>query len=197
MKKIPIRINKEYLIKICIEIFSVVFAVLLALWVNDWKQNQQNERRVKQAKLNLQEEITLNKDRIENSIPRYNNYLEAIDSIIIQFESNRSLNNPDFPDISFDIVTLAAWEAVKATDAINYMDFNHVLNYSSLYSVQEIYMKQVESYIYDKKLIKNTTNNKEALELLNYSKQILDQIKNTSEQLLNIYKDMIEYLYNE
>lgn len=197
LKKSPLKINREYIIKIIIEVFSVVFAVLLALWVNEWQQNKQNKILVEQANRNMQDEILVNKERIENTIPIYNSFLNELDSVILLYENSTSLEKPTTTKLSLSLVTQIAWEAIKATDAINFMDFDLIITYSSLYSVQSIYMNQIESYIYDKTLNIESKNKEEALNKIKYQRSILSQIENTSEQLLDLYNKIIEYIEEE
>jgi|GEM_PF-2657360 len=197
LKTSPLKINREYIIKIIIEIFSVVFAVLLALWVNEWQQNKQNEILVKQANKNMQDEILVNKERIANIIPKYKSVLNELDSIILLHENSKSNEWPAKTNLSLSLITQIAWEAIKATEAINFMDFDLIITYSSLYSVQSIYMNQIESYIYDKTLNIESKNKEEELSKIKYQRSILSQIENTSEQLLDLYIEIIEYFEEE
>ena len=122
---------------ILIEMFSVVFAVLLALGVNEWRSSRSNEELGTAAYQKITNEIKNNHQKISRIIENHNNILADIDSVITRLRQNRT--DITFGQIIFETPSSTAWEAAKLTTAVNYLDYNKVEKITGVYSSQRIY----------------------------------------------------------
>ena len=46
--------TREWLPKILVESFLIAFSILLALWVDDWKEVRENQQKVREAVVNFE-----------------------------------------------------------------------------------------------------------------------------------------------
>ncbi|RMH70524.1 MAG: hypothetical protein D6675_09080 [Gemmatimonadetes bacterium] len=65
-------------IKIVIEIATIVFSVLLAFGINEWRQNQINQNNVKSVYGSIQYEIETNKQAIQDAFSYHETLIKAI-----------------------------------------------------------------------------------------------------------------------
>ena len=131
------KISKSGIGKIAVEFTSVVFAVLLALGLNHWRENMLNERLADDSTGRIQNEIRANLDEIDTSIKEF-------DSLISDIQNQRkrldSLGN-DFDGVewaySHPVLSNDAWTTATITNAVLYMDHDLVEDMADLYTVQE------------------------------------------------------------
>ncbi|MEO1263793.1 MAG: hypothetical protein AAFZ15_33605, partial [Bacteroidota bacterium] len=56
--------------KIMIEMIPVVLGVLIALFINDWKQNKENEQFLNKVLASIDKEMKLNIDEFNSTLPQ-------------------------------------------------------------------------------------------------------------------------------
>ena len=130
LKKIPFT-------HLLVEMFSVVFAVLLALGVNEWRTNQNNEDLGLAAFEKVVKEVEGNKSKISGILKNHKNTLSEIDTVISKIK--RKSSDITFGQILFEAPAGTAWEAAKLTSAVNYLDYSHVEKMTAVYSTQKVY----------------------------------------------------------
>lgn len=130
LKKIPFT-------HLLVEMFSVVFAVLLALGVNEWRTNKNNEDLGAAAFENVVKEVERNRSKLDTLLVNHKEILVEIDSVISKLKRNS--NEISFGQINFETPSSTAWEAAKLTSAINYLDYSQVEKLTAVYSTQKVY----------------------------------------------------------
>ncbi|MCW8810489.1 MAG: hypothetical protein OQJ93_06450 [Ignavibacteriaceae bacterium] len=130
LKKLP-------LTNILVEIFSVVLAVLLALGMNEWRTNKNNEDLSLAAFDKIVKEVKSNKNKLDTLLVNHKEILVEIDSVISKL--TRKSNEISFGQIVFEAPSATAWEAAKLTTAVNYMEYDRVEKITSVYSTQKVY----------------------------------------------------------
>ena len=141
--------NREYLIKILIEIFSVIFAVVLALFINEHRSRKENIQYAEIAIHNIRVECDSNRYNLELAVHRHDTLINILDSIITLYEQNKTGLQLSVNSLSVENISGAAWEATKNTNAINYIDFNLLMEISANYDEQKIYYKLVDGFFKD------------------------------------------------
>lgn len=129
--------NRLPVTSILIEMFSVVFAVLLALGVNEWRNDKSNEELGLSAYNKITMEIKNNHKKISGIIENHKKILNDVDSVISRLRQNRT--DITFGQVQFDTPSSTAWEAAKLTNAVNYLQYDKVEKISEVYSAQRIY----------------------------------------------------------
>jgi len=188
--KIHHSINKEFLAKIGIEIFSVVFAVLLALSLNEWRKNASNRQLVNKAYSNIYIEINTNMEKLASVVPQYDSLIYILDSVITRMERNDTNFHFTFGNFNLELLSHTAWDAAKVTNSVNLMNFEEVIEISGVYDAQEIYSNLIAGFIEARQaeiMIKPEDN---VLKLLYLTRSYLQQFSNIGKQLVESYEEV-------
>lgn len=189
MKLSTLKFNKDFWIKIIIEAFSVVFAVLLALGVNKCNGERQNEELAKRAMENIQEELRNNNEILKTTIAQCERSIKECDSLILLYKKHpEKTEKPSFK-MSFGVVTSVAWEAAKLTEAINFIDFENTIALSGIYEVHEIYKSRFMEYISENNY-RDNSENADIINRLGYKRMQLKDIQSVAKQLHTVLEDL-------
>jgi hypothetical protein len=120
-----------------VEVFSVVFAVLLALGVNEWRESNNNEDLATEALSKVIQEIESNQNRLSKVLLNHKNIITEIDTVISKLKRKDDIVG--FGDIIFEAPSRTAWDAAVLTAAVNYLDYDMVEKITSVYSTQKVY----------------------------------------------------------
>lgn len=167
--------------KLIFEFMSVSFAVLIALFVNQWREDYNNGKLAEKAIYNIQEELKENKGLMVQFIPHHKSVLSDIDSLILIAEKNNTYAD-SINSIEVTLISSSVWEMAQITKAIFYIDFDDVNNLAKVYNLQSYYESIVEQYI-----LTNSYNYQDNadLESLKMTKRFLETII-PMEEILNI-----------
>lgn len=119
------------------EILSIIFAVLFALVVNEWRQNSNNQA-LGQSSLNkIIIEIKSNQEQLANSIISQQKLIGKLDSLLLILDQK----DPEIsgPKYSFSFLEQTAWEAAKTTKAIEYIDIDVISRITKVYTTTKLY----------------------------------------------------------
>lgn len=152
-------LKREYLIKLVLEIFSVIFAVILALLVNEWRQNKANQRIANNAMKNVVKEIYDNRAKVDSVLVKHKEMLPILDSLkqAIIKRADDDTSSISFGNISLEVLSNTAWTTIKSTEVINFMDFSKIMEISELYEVQSFYMQIVNEFMNDPEILEMYT----------------------------------------
>ena len=183
LKKLP-------LTNILVEVFSVVLAVLLALGVNEWRTNKNNEDLGAAAFEKVVKEVERNRSKLDTLLVNHREILVEIDSVISKLKRNS--NEISFGQINFETPSSTAWEAAKLTTAVNYLEYDRVEKITSVYSTQKVY-SDVSDRIFQELVF--FVPNKDREEMINQffkQKVYLYNLILIEEQLIEEYKKFLE-----
>ena len=139
-----IRFNQKTLSTVAIEFLSVVFAVLLALGLNHWRENYINNKSAKKLFTNVIEELNTNKIELTASIKEFDSLIKDLNSDQKALLANGRLNRINW-SYSHPVLRSTAWETLSMTGKIEYLDTDEILGLSDIYSVLNMY----DSFGYD------------------------------------------------
>jgi len=130
--------NKMQLIRPALtEVLSIVIGVLLALAVNEWNENRIQTGKANEAIQNIIHEIDFNIKLMD--VVNKNN------KIIIELLNNKSItssnkkNNQQFlPGLQ---IQDTAWKTLQSTGVSQHIEYSTLYTLSNVYSLQEIYKK--------------------------------------------------------
>ncbi len=135
------KVNKQNVGKIAIEFISVVFAVLLALGLNHWRENTINEQLAEDSYQRIKNEINDNVLELDSSLVEFDKYLEEIAS---EKKLLDSLGD-DYEGVNWTyahpVLSIDAWKAATITNAVLNMDPDLVEDLADVYAIQEMYME--------------------------------------------------------
>ena len=194
MKKIKTKIPVS---KILLGVFSVSFAILLALVLNEWREKTANEKLAKESLVKIRKELSSNYDIVWNNLDKNRKIVEnqkkAYLKIITKLENEPShaaadLIQSEFP-FSFMTETIkeTAWNSANLTHAVEYLDFDIVELLSATYESQDSYSRWNEKVL--ERLSSPDLFKKETIkaELLSYF-MLLEMYFQMSESLVEEYE---------
>lgn len=182
-------INKRLNIqRLIFEFISVSFAVLIALLVNQWREDHNNSELAEKAIYNIKQELQENKDVMDILIPSHKSILSHIDSIIRRKEKNISTMDSNI-SIDVTLISSSAWEMAEITNAIFYLDFDDANKMAKVYNLQSYYESIIKQFI-----LKNsyTYQSDQDLEFLRNNKQFLESIIPLEENLQNYFNLLLK-----
>jgi len=133
--------SRELLSKALFESALIVFSILLALAINEWKENRDNQRLASQALANFEREIQENSGRVERSFPYHSHLSEA-------FKGARSLTEVEgWHGISSPMLQDTAWQTALATNAFGQIRYETVSALSRVYTSQKSLEKVADDVV--------------------------------------------------
>ena len=174
------RLNIQRLI---FEFISFSFAVLIALLVDQWREDHNNDKLAEKAIYNIKQELQENKEAMDILIPSHKSILSQIDSIIGRKEKNISTVD-SIISIDVTLISSSAWEMAEITNAIFYLDFDDANKMAKVYNLQSYYESIIKQFI-----LKNSYSyqSDQDLEFLRNNKQFLKTIIPLEENLQNYF----------
>lgn len=126
--------QRSWLPRVLFESFLIVLSVLLALGLDEWRQNRAQDERVALALAGIRSELETNRDAVMNAATRH---IELRDTLATFAAADR----PPPPAIYYNRgmfnparVLSTAWESARATAALDRLPYGLVLQLSQVYS---------------------------------------------------------------
>lgn len=135
------KINKQNIGKIAVEFVSVVFAVLLALGLNHWRENKLNQQLAEDSYRRIQREIKDNVAELDSSLVEFDQYIEEIGTERVLLDSLGDAYGTLNWSYSHPVLSIDAWKTATITNAVLNMDPDLVEDLADVYAVQEMYME--------------------------------------------------------
>ncbi len=172
-----------WLPRVMFESALIVLSILVALGLDEWRENREDEENVQLALSNFASELLLNQARVEDAAP-FNRGLRNV--LRNRYQTNDVGSVDEFVNMveSFVPVVLqsAAWETALATGSLAKMKYDLVSALSLTYSLQNRYQLTTRSGMDELTSPQNLSEDKLSLALYN-SVRYLDEITNMEEEL--------------
>ncbi len=126
---------RERLPEILLEAGSVVFALLLALGANEWRDAHQARQAGEAARRSILAEVRANRQEIEGALASNRAALARLAGVSARGDTLRN--------VSMDLAQLssAAWRTAQATQAAASIPFEKLLPISRVYELQDMYTR--------------------------------------------------------
>lgn len=131
------RRGRRRLGELALEAAMVVFAVLVALAVDEWREGRQRADLVDRARAAIEAELRANQAELAAGGPTVRALHAAVDTLVQGLRAGEEglsweiqANIPDFSD--------AAWQTARATGIMAHMDYRWVLQVARVYETQEL-----------------------------------------------------------
>lgn len=129
-----------WLPRVIFESALITASILLALGLDEWRENREAEATIRQAMSNFLSEIKQNKARVDDAAPFNRGLHDVID---LRYQQGDIPSMSEFVDIleSYSPVVLqsTAWETALATGSLAKMDYGLVSALSLTYGLQKRY----------------------------------------------------------
>jgi hypothetical protein len=123
--------------EILLEAASVVLALLLAFAVDRWREEQSHGEMAARARDTINRELRANRDELRGTVAGNRKVLETLDREIAELkgEDPRSLTTT----VHLAQLSAAAFEAAKATQAIQFVEFEWLVRVGRVYELQRTF----------------------------------------------------------
>ena len=128
--------NKKALWQIISEFISVVFAVLLALGLNSYKQNVDAEAEAERIKDSIIKEVELNLSRVDSTLYKNQDYANYLDSLVRMDPDD---GNGFYFAYDFELLTSSAWQLSQNNSVTNSLNEDLLIEAAAIYQTQSFY----------------------------------------------------------
>ena len=125
--------------KYAYEMVSIIIGVLIALGVDEWNEDRQNQERARTALINIQNEAKMNLSILEVLHPRN---MEAF--AVVQTESSEDDSATIVPGLQLQDV---AWKTLMSNGISGHVDYDELYQVAEIYSIQQIYKDFANQFV--------------------------------------------------
>lgn len=134
--------------RVAVQMAAIVFSVLLALVLDDWRQSRDEQRLVESVELALLVELEGNQRLLEARLPAHEAMLDTLGvGLARQISGGESdaaggFRPPSLDELGFDGLEVdasfgtSAWEAARATEAVTRMPLDQLFLLAGAYTIQ-------------------------------------------------------------
>ncbi|MFQ6005941.1 MAG: hypothetical protein ACE5OQ_10595 [Woeseia sp.] len=183
------RAISEWLPRVLFESFLIVISILVALYLDEWRDDRQDAENIDIALSNFISEIQQNKARVDDAAP----FNQGLRHVLGRRQKVRAIESiATFVNIieSYSPVVLqsTAWETAIATGALAKMDYDLVSALSLTYSLQNRYQQVSRTGMADMTSPQNLSE--ETLDLAIYNSiRYLDDVTRMETELGVVYTE--------
>lgn len=130
--------------KVGLEILSIVFAVLLALGLNHWREERTQQAAADQSLTNILVEVHQNRRSLNDDLDDFRTSLRKLEAAKAEIENGKAKSS----GLSFHMPLLssAAWDIANTTGAVGRFDLALLIELSALYDFQALYYANGTDY---------------------------------------------------
>lgn len=128
--------------KVLIEVSSIIFAVMVALIADEWRDDRQQQQRAEAALEQVMAEVAENLSELEQSLEE-NAELAAYLATMANGEDEGPLQ----VNMALSLVSDAAWESAKMTQAMHHIEFNRVTELAQYYDQLAFFARRQDAML--------------------------------------------------
>jgi len=181
--------------KLLFEFISVSFAVFLGLMLNQWRDNYNSRKLVRQTLENISIEIENNSRKVQKMLDSHQYLLSKVENILANIDHGK-IPLDSMGGLNFQLINSTAWETAKLTQAIAHMDIKVVSEIAGIYEYQEYYTTAVKQYVLSTTLNQSFESEQDIRKNKKFFLDLRDFLKTkivTNEcNLLEYYKELQE-----
>lgn len=139
-----------WLAEVMVQSVMIVLSILLALWVDQWKQDRAERRLADVSLSNFLHEVQRNQARLDDILP----YHTGMRSLLKEVEAGHAITTPaEFQStVGLDglrppFLLATAWQTAVATGALQHIDYETVSALSLTYTLQDRFREESRSGI--------------------------------------------------
>jgi hypothetical protein len=134
MKKL---VKKFSFTQLLLEFVSVVFAVLLALGLNTYKESQDNKLDAELLKASILKECAINKEKIDSILINNQQYHDVLDSLV-RLDDDQITGF--YFTYDYELLTNGAWQIAMNNPAIKELNQEFLTEAADIYQSQDFYL---------------------------------------------------------
>lgn len=130
----------ERLPDILLESFFIVVALLLALALDQWRDEQKSLALANNAKAAIYAELIDNKKKLEVRVKDHQKIVAVVNNYIESVENDPSkINNLEFEYIMV-LISNSAWNSAKMTQVVQSFSFQEITAFSQIYQMHDFFL---------------------------------------------------------
>ena len=178
--------KKKALTQIAFEFLSIVFAVLLALGLNSYKQNKDLEEEADFLREKILIECSKNKLKLDTVFSDNQVYKQELDSMLALDEIGGSFNI----SISSELLTKSAWDFTQASRSFSFLNEEFLNDAALLYERQNYYM-HISNQMFQNlgEMLISDPEPRKTVSICNY---YLLNLNSSAEELMKNYEDFLK-----
>jgi hypothetical protein len=190
------RATAVWLPRVLFESMLIILSILVALGLDEWRDDRQDAENIEQALMNFIGEVQLNRARVDDAAP----FNQGLRHVLNRRQEVKAIESvATFINIieSYNPVVLqsTAWETAIATGSLAKMDYNLVSALSLTYSLQNRYQQVSRTGMMELTSPQNLSQEK--LELAVYNAiRYLDDVTGMETELGGVYIEAESVLRN-
>ncbi|MEO9803890.1 MAG: hypothetical protein ABJF04_11605 [Reichenbachiella sp.] len=188
--------KKPWIGKLLMEFASVVFAVLLALGLNHWREAEAERKVAEKALINVFLEVHINQKDVANEITTYSERIEEVRVIKDLFDNREGEDISYSLGFNLPLLSNSAWNVANNTGAIKDFELELLMELSDIYAFQEMYQRNGMDYLQKMNSVEYKKEaNAAAILDSNYGQ--LNAYRSWSEQLSDMYLEFLKSYGNK
>lgn len=192
----PPKPTAVWLPRVLFESALITMSILLALGLDEWRENRQDIETIEQAMSNFVSEIRQNKSRVDDAAP----FNRGLGNVLNQRHLDGDIgSSSEFINIveSYNPVVLqsTAWETALATGSVAKMEYNLVAALSLTYGLQSRYQQVSRDGIVDLMNPENLLTDRLEWAIYN-SVRYLDDVTSMETELGVVYEEAEAVILN-
>lgn len=182
---------KEQAPTLAVEAVSVVFAVLLALGINGWRQRSADAKLARDAMARIRTEITQNQENLEGVLGAQSAEIDALAATIDRFTATEPTSGTVEFSFRTEQLPNAAWQTAMMTQAVRFIDFEVISQASAMYELQDMVNQNVRRVL-DSMATAGVGGKEQVVANLQRLHASAQQLLSLEEQLLARYRTFLE-----
>lgn len=186
---------KQNILKIGFESSLIIFSVLLALVLNEYRGQLKTEKEKARAMQMIEREINNNVTIINNWIPYHDQVITAFDDAINELAENPTDKRPrDYilrlmpKGLVQEVVSRSAWDSLQQVSASVSLDIETIFLVSKVYKLQEIGVEHTLMRLIEIMNSREAMRNSNLEETLYLMKATLQELVAQERQLVYVYE---------
>ena len=180
-------------VTLTIQILSIIFSILLALSLNDWRESRNNQQLVLTTLKNFRTELGNNKKAIEAALMDQKEFMKSMQNQTLAQPDRKKAKTIALPEINMPDVLTTAWETALVTKAMVHMDYDLIVGLSELYHQQK-WLISLEDKVFQAILSPSSYEKKNDENLVRSLYISLKNIMEVERKLLSLYDTAIQRL---
>jgi len=132
---------------ILLESLFIVLALLGALALDEWREDNERQELADRAQAAIVQELLDNKKQLDEKHTIHSKMLKALTEKLDIYQKDGN-KNPNF-DFNYTMAFLssAAWDTARMTQSAQFMPFEDISQYSKIYRFQKLYIDNQQKLI--------------------------------------------------
>jgi len=186
--------NKDNLLKLLIDSGLIIFSVLFALFINEYRNSIHDDKLKYIALLNVKNELQSNLEVVNDWLPYHKEVLKNFQSAIENDSINQSVKTKEGIDfrkimprgVVQSLINNTSWETLKNSSVVSNLEYESLLKLSKIYEIQN---KGVQKTL---DVIIEILSSREALRIES-SDETLILLRNAFAELVSQEETLIQY----